>query len=843
MNNQLQSQLISELRKSLGAIGQAHLLQYWEELAEDERTSLAHQISNVDFAQLRRLLESEDKEDHWDQLAARASVPPAITLEDFADADSYNAAAAMGKAALTAGMLGMILVAGGQGSRLGFHHPKGMFPIGPVSNRTLYQFHFEQVLARSRQFGFAIPIYVMTSPPTHEETTEFLKQHNFFGVAPEDVMIFCQGTMPAVDQDGKLLLEEKGKIFVSPNGHGGMLSAFVESGCLDHAQERGVEHLFYGQVDNPLVQTCDPALVGYHLKSGSEMTSQVVRKNDPTQKVGNVVEVDGKVQIIEYSDLPEQHARQTNDDGSLKLWAGSIAVHIFSVDFLAESAKQADTLPFHRAKKKVAYVDDAGQRIEPAEPNATKFEKFIFDLLPFAKNAIICEVDPADGFCAVKNAAPAASETPEHVKNAISDLHKRWLRKAGAKVADDVLVEISPLFAPDCETLLQRIHPGTVVSDSTFFEIERMPQSQPAASPSTLYATIMAGGAGTRFWPASRKATPKQLLNLTGKRSMIQSTADRLKGLCSGEHLLVVTNKSLVEPIAAQLPDIPCASIIGEPAKRDTAPCVGLAAAIIAAKDPNATMIVLPADHVIGPDEVFQQAIQYATTLVDEDPTRIVTFGIKPSYAAQNFGYIERTGDAMPGKEFDSFAVAKFREKPDAETAKQFFESGSFYWNAGIFAWKAKTILDALAEFEPEMFAHIQTIADAIGTDHFAETLEREFTAIKGKSIDFAVMEHYKNVVVVEAPFKWDDLGNWSAMPRLCGTDADGNTILGEHIGLDTQESIIRTENGHLIVTVGMKDCIIVHTKNATLVADRKDENRIKEIVAELEKQNLDKYL
>ncbi len=460
----------SDLEKQLIPFDQSHVLQFWDELSDPERANLSKQIESFDLDLIRTLASETSENDHWEQLAEKATVPPAITLDDFANPDSYDEAYTIGKSALEAGKVGMILVAGGQGSRLGFHHPKGMYPIGPVSDRSLYQIHIEQVLGRAKQFGVSIPLYVMTSPPTHEETTNFLRDNNFFGMPASDIKIFCQGVMPAVDADGKLLLETKGKIFVSPDGHGGTLAALVKNGCLDDANQRGIEHLFYGQVDNPLIQICDPALIGYHIKSKSEMTSQVVRKNEPTQKVGNVVAVDGKVQIIEYSDLPEKHARQTEEDGSLKLWAGSIAVHIFSVDFLQKSSKQAETLPFHHARKIVPFVDSSGQTVKPDAANAIKFERFIFDLLPYANNAIVCEVDPADGFCAVKNAPPAPSETPDHVKAAISNLHKRWLDEAGVKVADGVKVEINPLFAPDALALKSKVSAGTTISKTTYFE-------------------------------------------------------------------------------------------------------------------------------------------------------------------------------------------------------------------------------------------------------------------------------------------------------------------------------------------------------------------------------------
>ena len=460
-----------DLIHRLQEFNQSHVLQFWSELTPAQRDQLTNQLETFDFQLIKSLTELASAQSPWEKIAREAQVPPAITLAQQAPEDSlYQQARATGTEALTAGKVGMILVAGGQGTRLGFDHPKGMFPIGPVSNRTLYQMHFEQVLGRSHQFGVRIPLYVMTSPPTHDETTQFLTDNQFFGMDPADVKIFCQGVMPAVDKDGKLLLETKSSVFVSPDGHGGTLEALARSGCLQDAKTRGIEHLFYGQVDNPLIQTCDPALVGYHLNSESEMTSQVVRKTDWSQKVGNVVSIDGKVQIIEYSDLPEKYAKQTNSDGALKLWAGSIAVHLFKLEFLDRSLSQADSLPFHLANKKVPFLDASGEQVEPNEPNAIKFERFIFDLLPLAENAIVCEVKSEDGFCAVKNAAPANSETPQHVKDAISDLHHRWLQAAGADLAPGITVEISPTFAADVESLKDKIPAGTKITETTYFK-------------------------------------------------------------------------------------------------------------------------------------------------------------------------------------------------------------------------------------------------------------------------------------------------------------------------------------------------------------------------------------
>lgn len=354
-----------------------------------------------------------------------------------------------------------------------------------------------------------------------------------------------------------------------------------------------------------------------------------------------------------------------------------------------------------------------------------------------------------------------------------------------------------------------------------------------------LYATIMAGGSGTRFWPASRRHRPKQLLNLVGDVSMLQSTVGRLNGLCGNEQILILTNQRLVESTRSQLPGLGSDSIIGEPCKRDTAPCIGLAASMIAKQDPDASMLVMPADHVIQNVEQFHRAVRQAESLLEDDPTRMITFGIKPTYPAQAFGYIER--GEMIGEA--AWRVQQFREKPNLETAQAFLESGNFYWNAGIFLWKAGTILKALESFEPKMFAHIRAIQESLETDEFQQVFEEQFTAIEGTSIDYAVMERYENVCVLEAPFDWDDVGNWTAVPRLSGVDGHGNATAGKNLCIDTENSVVRSDEKHLVVTLGMRDCIVIHTPDATLVADKRDEAAIKKVVAELEARAWDDYL
>ncbi len=254
----------------------------------------------------------------------------------------------------------------------------------------------------------------------------------------------------------------------------------------------------------------------------------------------------------------------------------------------------------------------------------------------------------------------------------------------------------------------------------------------------------MAGGAGTRFWPESRKERPKQLLALAGNATMIQQAVARLGDAVPPDRVMIVTGQHLTDAIAAELPAVSSDGILAEPCKRDTAPCIGLAALHLVRKDPDATMVVLPSDHVISPDDVFQRAIVAAGQLVEQHPLSLVTFGIRPTFPSETFGYIERgekLDSVSPSTNLTVYRVARFREKPSAAVAREYLSKGNYYWNAGIFVWKATTILEALREFELAMYEHLEVIGRAIGTRPYDDVLEREFAAIRGKSIDYAVME------------------------------------------------------------------------------------------------------
>jgi mannose-1-phosphate guanylyltransferase len=359
-----------------------------------------------------------------------------------------------------------------------------------------------------------------------------------------------------------------------------------------------------------------------------------------------------------------------------------------------------------------------------------------------------------------------------------------------------------------------------------------------------LHAIVMAGGAGTRFWPASRASLPKQLLPLAGARTLLEETAARLDGLVPPERTMVVTAERLLPAVRRQLPQLPDAGLVGEPCKRDTAPCIGLAALLVARHDPDATMAVMPSDHVIHPVVAFQAALGQAAELVRESPSRLVTFGIRPTYPAEGFGYIQQ-GAPLPVAAGAATAhrVASFREKPPASVAREYLAAGTYLWNAGIFVWKAATILAALAQRQPETLARLQATADAWDTPARADVFAREFAAIKGISIDYAVLEHATDVAVIEAPFTWDDLGGWSAVARQRGVDAAGNTVVGRHLGIDSRDTIVHAADDHLVATIGLEHMLVVHTPDATLVADRRHEEGVKKIVAELEARGWTDYL
>jgi UDP-N-acetylglucosamine/UDP-N-acetylgalactosamine diphosphorylase len=457
----------SALHAHLHPHGQEHLVAFWDELTAAEREQLAEHIASVDFELIASLYRGEVEQPDWAELARRAEPPPAMRLaERLAGAAAAwgataEAARRRGQEALRDGKVGVILVAGGQGSRLGFDKPKSMYPIGPLSNATLLQIHIEKLRATARRYGKPVRMYLMTSPVTHDDTVAFVQENNRFGLLEEELFLFCQGTMPAVHADsGKLVLEAKHALFLSPDGHGGTVAALDKSGALAHMRQHGIEQLFYFQVDNPLAPICDPELIGHHLLAGSELTSLAVAKASPQDKLGNFVMIDGRLHVIEYSDFPADVAERRDAQGGLVFWAGSVAIHVFDRAFLERSLAHQDSLPFHVARKKAEFVNDRGEVESPSQPNVLKFERFIFDLLPHARRPIVVEYDEAESFAPLKNAPGEAKDTEEYVRRFMLGQARRWLVAAGAKLAPGVDVEISPLFALDAQQTAEMIDPG-----------------------------------------------------------------------------------------------------------------------------------------------------------------------------------------------------------------------------------------------------------------------------------------------------------------------------------------------------------------------------------------------
>ncbi|NLX97295.1 MAG: mannose-1-phosphate guanylyltransferase [Rhodopirellula sp.] len=364
-----------------------------------------------------------------------------------------------------------------------------------------------------------------------------------------------------------------------------------------------------------------------------------------------------------------------------------------------------------------------------------------------------------------------------------------------------------------------------------------------------LYAVIMAGGSGTRLWPESRSQQPKQLLKIQGERTMLQQAVDRLGGLVPPERILIATTESLAGRAHEQVSQLPREAILAEPCPRNTAPCIGLAAIRILREDSEGTMAVLPADQVIEPGDRFREGLRLAERLVEQDPQRLITFGIRPTYASQSFGYIEAGGrlealETAPGTG-GVHHVARFHEKPDGETAAKYLAAGNFLWNAGIFVWKARTVMEALARYEPALHAHLMAIAAAADRADFHDVLHREFAAIDKISIDYAVMERASKVVVIEAPFDWDDVGSWRALERLRRPDTNGNVLdAARSIEIATTGTIARCgDPNHAVVLVGVKDLVVVVTPDATLVADKNSEESIRQVIEQLKARGWTEYL
>ncbi len=464
---------MEDIGELLAGWNQQHLLAFAEELTCAQRERLLAEIDELDFDQLDGLIRShvlcEPEVEIPDNIAPPKVLPvrPTVAPKDGSgpSAEDYAEARRCGAEAIAAGRVAALVVAGGVGTRLGYDGPKGCLPATPVRQKSLFEVFAGQILAASRRYGSPIPWCVMTSTSNDEATRDFFRVNGFFGLAESDVLFFTQGRLPAIALDGKILLAAKGEIAWNPDGHGGCLTALRRSGVLEELARRGVEHISYFQVDNPLVRCIDPLFIGLHVRAGAEMSAKSLPKSHPLERVGNFCRVDGKTMVIEYSDLPDELARATRSDGALLLGAGSIGIHVFERTFIERLTQGGQCLlPFHRANKAVPHISADGELVDPDQPNAVKLERFIFDALPLAQEVVLLETERGEEFSPVKAASGAdslASCLHDQVARAAD-----WLESAGVAVPRDAdgqvaaAIEISPLFAAEPADLAGKVDPA-----------------------------------------------------------------------------------------------------------------------------------------------------------------------------------------------------------------------------------------------------------------------------------------------------------------------------------------------------------------------------------------------
>ncbi|MBQ9787390.1 MAG: UTP--glucose-1-phosphate uridylyltransferase [Lentisphaeria bacterium] len=470
--------MCGKLENLIKEAGQEHLLRFTADLSAGELAAFEAELSAVNWAEIPRLAAEyvlkKPEISIPSDLAPAAFYP--LTPADAAQKELYAAADAKGKELLKAGKVCCLTVAGGQGTRLGFDGPKGTYPIGPATNRTLFSYFAQSIARASEKYGKPVNWYIMTSPINREATESYFKAEKFFGLKEENVFFFTQGTMPAFGLDGKLLLSSKSSLALSPDGHGGTLLALRKSGALDKMIADGCEYISYFQVDNPLVPVVSPRFIGLHALENSEMSAIMLSKTNSREKLGNFCVSGGRTMIIEYSDLPDELAEKRNADGSLAFVAGSPAIHVLSRNFV-EKLTSGGTLqlPWHRADKKIASLDADGNKVAPDAPNGVKLESFIFDALPLAEKVMILEGDRAEVFAPTKNATGV--DSAESCRLMLTARNARRLELAGVEVprtADgqaDAVIELSPRLVLDDEDAielvkangLKKIFPGEVV--------------------------------------------------------------------------------------------------------------------------------------------------------------------------------------------------------------------------------------------------------------------------------------------------------------------------------------------------------------------------------------------
>jgi UDP-N-acetylglucosamine/UDP-N-acetylgalactosamine diphosphorylase len=451
------SEATNSLIQAFEQAGQGQVFSYFDELDAAGQAQLLAQAATIDLAEVDSLVAEHVKGEHASSVNLDGLTPAPYTAlpANGGDVAQWAEASEAGSAAIAAGRVAAFTVAGGQGTRLGYDGPKGTYPVTPVSEKTLFQVFAEKIARSGERFGVTIHWFILTSEINNDATIAAFKESDFFGLDPESVHFIVQGLVPAVGYDGKILLAEKSKIAMTPDGHGGSLRALVRSGAVAKMEALGVDCLSYFQVDNPIIQCIDPAFIGFHVLGQSELSSKMVPKAYALEKVGHFCMQDGAALVVEYSDMPDAMQEETNEDGSIRFNGGSVAIHIFDREFIARAGSTTSDLklPFHRADKKIPYVGADGAIVQPDAANGVKFEMFVFDALPLAKNPVIIEAAREDDFSPVKNAEGV--DSPKSCKEDQLRMFARWLKAAGESIETDatglpnITFEICHLFAAD----------------------------------------------------------------------------------------------------------------------------------------------------------------------------------------------------------------------------------------------------------------------------------------------------------------------------------------------------------------------------------------------------------
>ena len=434
----------TEAEKLLKKCGQEHVLAFWKKLGKRDQAALLEQIAKIDPKSVQYCAESlKTGADVPD--SSKGKAPKVAVLKGKKLAEAVQ----LGEKELKAGKVAALLVAGGQGSRLGYDGPKGCYSIGPVTGAPLFYFHARKILAKSNRYGKPIPWYIMTSEANNAATVKCFEDNNYFGLDKKNVFFFTQGMWPGMTAEGKIILDQPGHIFMSPDGHGGLLAALKRSGALADMKKRGIKSVFFFQVDNPMVEIADPAFIGYHVQMKSEYSLKLCAKRDPKEKVGMPMQFGKTYRMVEYTEMTDEQCNRLDKDGNLYFLYGSPAIHVFDRGFLEREAGKA--MPLHLAFKKIPFVDQKGKVVKPSEPNGYKFEKFIFDILPNAASAAFLAFDQKEEFSPVKNAE--GNDSPATCKADMQAKWRKWLSACGIEVADGVPVEIDPGYAQDVADL------------------------------------------------------------------------------------------------------------------------------------------------------------------------------------------------------------------------------------------------------------------------------------------------------------------------------------------------------------------------------------------------------